>query len=156
MRSDPLNDGQVVKQEYASEGGLKARASIYNGADGDDANDLLVDLVLERQPRALLEVGCGPGQLAQRLAEQPAIDVKALDISARMVQLARERGVDAWTGDVQLLPFADASFDAVIAAWMLYHVPDLPQGVAEIHRVLRPGGTLFAGTNGEQHLQDVC
>ena len=45
-----------------------------------------------------------------------------------MVELARARGVDARVGDVQALPFEDESFDAALAAWMLYHVPDVERG----------------------------
>ena len=68
--------------------------------------------------------------------------VTFVDLSQRMVELARARGIaDAHVGDVQELPFADASFDTVVAAWMLYHVPDLDRGLAEIARVLEPGGT---------------
>ena len=62
----------------------------------------------------------------------------------------RGRGVDARVGDVQALPFEDASFDTVVAAWMLYHVPDLDRGLAEIARVLCPGGQLVAVTNSER------
>jgi SAM-dependent methyltransferase len=51
--------------------------------------------------------------------------------------------------DVQDLPFADDTFDAVIANHMLYHVPDRSQALAEIHRVLKGGGTLYAATNGK-------
>ena len=79
----------------------------------------------------------------------------ALDVSERMVELARERGVDARVGDVQSLPFADGSFDTVVAAWMLYHVPDLDRGLAEIARVLCPGGRLVAVTNSELHLEEA-
>jgi ubiquinone/menaquinone biosynthesis C-methylase UbiE len=57
--------------------------------------------------------------------------------------------------DVQSLPFGDASFDAVVANHMLYHVPDLPRGLAEIQRVLKPGGTLFAATNGDSHMREL-
>jgi SAM-dependent methyltransferase len=58
-------------------------------------------------------------------------------------------------GDVQALPFADASFDTVVAAWMLYHVPDLDRGLAEIARVLERGGTLVAVTNAIDHLREL-
>jgi SAM-dependent methyltransferase len=71
-----------------------------------------------------------------------------------MVELARERGVDARVGDVQSLPFADGVFDTVVAAWMLYHVPDLDRGLAEMARVLRPGGALIAVTNSILHLSE--
>jgi SAM-dependent methyltransferase len=78
-----------------------------------------------------------------------------VDISPRMVELAREHGVDARLADVQALPFADGEFDCVVAAWMLYHVPDLERGIAEIARVLAPGGTLVAVTNSRYHLLEL-
>ena len=70
-----------------------------------------------------------------------------LDISPRMVELAAGRGVDAGVGDVQHLPFEDATFDCAVAAWMLFHVPDIDRGLGELARVLRPGGPLVAVTN---------
>ncbi|MBK8137915.1 MAG: class I SAM-dependent methyltransferase [Chloroflexi bacterium] len=57
--------------------------------------------------------------------------------------------------DVQALPYPDHSFDAVIANYMLYHAPDLGAAVAELRRVLRPGGVLFAMTNGTRHLLEI-
>jgi SAM-dependent methyltransferase len=53
------------------------------------------------------------------------------------------------------LPFADASFDVVVAMWMLYHVPDLHAALAQVRRVLRPGGLFVAATNGDGHLADL-
>ncbi len=64
-----------------------------------------------------------------------------------------------WTharvGDVQELPFPDDAFDLVIAAWVLFHVPDLDRGLGEISRVLRPAGRLVAVTNSERHLDEA-
>ncbi len=57
--------------------------------------------------------------------------------------------------DAQQLPLAKASVDAIIANHMLYHVPHLPHCLAEIQRVLRPGGRLYAATNGARHLQQL-
>ena len=79
----------------------------------------------------------------------------AIDLSPRMVELAQERGVDARVADLQELPFADGEFDLVVAAWMLYHVPDLDRGIRELARVLRPGGRLVAGTNSRLHLIEL-
>ncbi len=53
----------------------------------------------------------------------------------------------AVVGDVGHLPFGDASFDAAMALWMLYHVPDHRAALDELRRVLRPGGRLLAATN---------
>jgi SAM-dependent methyltransferase len=81
--------------------------------------------------------------------------VSFVDLSPRMVELAHARGVDAREGDVQQLPFADGSFDTVVSAWMLYHVPDLDAGLAEIARVLVPGGALIAVTNSVDHIAEL-
>lgn len=143
MRSD---DPVAVREQYATEDGLAARASIYGG-EGVDARDVIVDVLRPLRPGCLLEVGCGWGELAARMAAELGCTVVAIDQSPRMVELARERGVDARVGDVQELEFGDAAFDALVAAWMLYHVPDLDRGLAECARVLRPGGALVAVTN---------
>ncbi|MFL5931324.1 MAG: class I SAM-dependent methyltransferase [Gaiellaceae bacterium] len=150
-----LNDPQLVREEYASEAGLEARRSIYAHAVGPDAREVTFRVVAALEPVDLLEVGCGPGELSERIARSLGTNVVAVDLSERMVELALERGVDARVGDVQALPFGDASFDCVVAAWMLYHVADVDLGLAEIARVLRPGGRLVAVTNSEDHLAEA-
>src|SRR4051812_25653470 len=101
----------------------------------------------------VLEVGCGTGAFAARLvSELPGIALLAVDQSPRFVELTRERGVPAQVQDVQHLLAADASYDVVLALWMLYHVPDLERGLAEVRRVLRPGGRFVAVTNGDEHV----
>lgn len=153
MRSD---DRAYVREQYASEQGLATRAGLYlHGAEGGDARDVVVSGLRERGARSVLEVGCGWGELAERVERETGADVVAIDLSPRMVELACERGVDARVGDVQELPFADSMFDAVVAAWMLYHVPDLDGALAEIARVLRPGGALVAVTNGREDLAEL-
>jgi ubiquinone/menaquinone biosynthesis C-methylase UbiE len=103
----------------------------------------------------VLEVGCGRGELAERIARETAADVVAVDQSERMVELTHARGVDARVGDVQQLEFGDGSFDCAVAAWMLYHVADLDRGLAELARVLRPGGRLVAVTNSADNLSEL-
>jgi SAM-dependent methyltransferase len=149
-----IDDPTVVADEYASEQGLLGRRAAYRHADGPDAPALAVEAVLEVQPRRVLEVGCGPGEAAERIAASGA-EVEALDISERMVELTQARGVEARVGDVQQLPFEDESFDAALAGWMLYHVPDVERGIAELARVLRPGGRLVAVTNRVEHLHEL-
>ena len=99
---------------------------------------------------------CGTGVFAARLqAENPTATLVAIDSSARMVELARGRGVDARVADATALPFDDACCDVVAAMWMLYHVPDLDGALAQVRRVLRPGGLFVAVTNGEKHLASL-
>jgi len=150
-----LDDPEVVRREYATEAGLVARASVYQGLSGPDTRDLVVTKIAEAQPSSVLEVGCGWGELTARIAQELRAEVVAVDISPRMVELARERGVDARVGDAQELEFADATFDCVTANWMLYHVPVLERALAEFARLLRPGGRLVAATNGLRHLEEL-
>jgi len=150
-----LNDPTVVRDEYASERGLTGRIAAYRFSMGPDARSAALDAVLERSPRRVLEVGCGTGDLAAELAATPGLDLVAVDLSERMVELTRSRGVEALVADAQELPFADGAFDCVLAAWMLYHVPDPDRALREFARVLAPRGRLVAVTNSHEHLQEL-
>jgi SAM-dependent methyltransferase len=150
-----LNDPRLVRDEYASERGLLGRRAAYQFATGPNPADVAFEAVAAVAPTNVLEVGCGPGDFAARIRDELGSTIVAIDISKRMVELARATGVDAQVGDVQQLPFADARFDCAVAAWMLYHVPDVPRALEELARVLRPGGRLVAVTNRLDHLQEV-
>jgi len=150
-----IDDPAAVAVQYANEANLEARRSLYANAEGPDPRDVAFEAVAEVAPDRVLEVGGGPGELAARIAGELGCEVVMLDVAPRMVELAQGRGVDARVGDVQELPFPDGSFDCTVAAWMLFHVPDLDRGLAELARVLRPGGRLVAVTNGEQHLREL-
>jgi SAM-dependent methyltransferase len=151
-----LDDPALVACEYADETRLRRRASAYTGSETTvDARGPAVAAVVELAPHRLLEVGCGWGELAEWLARDSGAEVVAIDLSERMVSLARERGIDARVGDVQELEFDDGEFDCAVAAWMLYHVPDLDGAIAELARVVRPGGRLVAVTNSRYHLIEL-
>jgi SAM-dependent methyltransferase len=150
-----LDDPAAVKAQYACEDNLRARQRLYEEVNGPHAPDVLWQTLVEWSPRRVLEVGGGPGELSERMQKELSASVSFIDISPRMVELACERGVDAQVGDVQELPFEDGTFDTVVAAWMLYHVPDIDRGLAEIARVLRPGGALVAVTNSVLHLSEL-
>ena len=149
----PMNDSAAVRAQYAREEKLETRRAVWHPtADGRDPVEVAAAVVRATGARAILEVGCGTGAFAERLVEDnPHATVIATDQSERFVELTAARGVDARVADVQDLPFADASFDLVAAMWMLYHVPDLDRGLAEVRRVLRPGGRFLAVTNGDEH-----
>jgi SAM-dependent methyltransferase len=150
-----LSDPEVVRQEYATEDRLLARRSVYDTREGPDPREVLWDEIVAAAPRRVLEIGPGPGELSERMQRQLHANVVAVDVSERMVELCRARGVDAHLGDGQELPFADAQLDLVVAAWVLFHYAHLDRGLAEIARVLRPGGRLLAVTNSEQHLGEA-
>ncbi|MCW2767689.1 MAG: class SAM-dependent methyltransferase [Nocardioides sp.] len=152
-----MRDPDAVRRQYATETNLETRRAVWHpAADGREPVEIAAAVVRASGPRAILEVGCGTGAFAERLTtDNPAATVIATDQSERFVELTAARGVSARLADVQDLPFADASFDLVAAMWMLYHVSDVDRGLAEIRRVLRPGGRFLAVTNGDEHVADL-
>ncbi len=110
---------------------------------------------------AVLEIGCGNGDLAGWIVEalRPARYV-ATDLDPRQIEVARQHlasvhrggmptGLELRTADMLALPFPDASFDAVLASYSLHHADEhhrafvnVPRALAEVDRVLRPGGFL--------------
>jgi SAM-dependent methyltransferase len=150
-----LDDPALVREEYASESRLAARKAAYRFAVGPDPRDVAFDAIAEIEPKRVLEVGCGEGELAERVSRELACQILALDQSERMVELTRARMVDAIVGDVQDLQFGDGEFDCVVAAWMLYHVPEIERALGELARVLRAGGRLVAVTNTPEHLREL-
>lgn len=111
----------------------------------------------------ILDIGCGPATLwEQHMDRIPGgWHLTLCDLSPGMVRQAKSnlRGCPCslgyGTADAQTLPFVDGCFDAVVANHMLYHVPDRQRAVHEIRRVLRPGGRLYAATNGQNHMREL-
>lgn len=109
----------------------------------------------------VLEVGCGTGWLWPNVTA--ALHLTLTDLSEGMVAEAATRVaqcdnltlVATHVADAQALPFADDSFDLVLANHMLYHVPDPTRAARESRRVLRAGGVLVAATNGRAHMQQL-
>ena len=101
---------------------------------------LQIDLTLPlAQDRDVLEVGCGTGLILKAIAPVAQRCV-GLDLSPGMLAQARARGLDVVEGSATDLPFEDASFDLVYSFKVLAHVEAIEQALAEVSRVLRPGG----------------
>ena len=106
----------------------------------------LIDLAGVQPGWRGLDLACGTGDIAFEAARR-GVSVLGLDITHRMVALARAKAVPAdrttWTvGDMLALPLLDGSVDVVTTGYGLRNVPDLPRALAEIHRVLLPGGVM--------------
>jgi demethylmenaquinone methyltransferase/2-methoxy-6-polyprenyl-1,4-benzoquinol methylase len=92
---------------------------------------------------AVLDACCGTGDLALAAAREGG-RVTGLDFSQRMLERARRKapGLEWVEGDMLALPFSDGAFDAATVGFGVRNVDDLDRGVAELRRVLRPGGRL--------------
>jgi ubiquinone/menaquinone biosynthesis C-methylase UbiE len=151
-----LDDPEFVRREYSSGEAHAVRMQMFEELrEGPHADDIAINAVAEVAPARVVEVGCGDGAFAVRVASELGCEVVSLDLSARAVALARKRGANASIGDVQNLLFASGTFDCAVAKWMLYHVPDLDRGISELARVLRPGGRLVAVTLSEETLPEL-
>lgn len=94
--------------------------------------------------RTVLDLACGSGAVSRELAAADRT-VIGIDLSQAELALAAQRGPGPWVrGDIRQLPFADGSVDAVTASLGLVVVPELSQVLAEVARVLRPGGVLVS------------
>ena len=152
-----------VKEQYSDSQKLAARARLYQ--DSTVAGTPWFPWVAERLAlsggEAVLDIGCGPGwfwaasaeavphDIALTLADQSAGMVEEAVGRCRAAGFARVAGLQA---DAMALPFADASFDVVVAMHMFYHLSDQAGAMAEMHRVLKPGGRLVVTTNGRENL----
>jgi ubiquinone/menaquinone biosynthesis C-methylase UbiE len=100
--------------------------------------------------RRILDAGCGSGPLSEALRDRGAV-VTGFDASAAMVGLARQRlGEDADVRVADLaapLPFGEAQFDVVVASLVLHYLEDWSGPLAELRRVLKPGGRLMLSVN---------
>lgn len=150
-------DKGFMGRQYHDASKLNARISLHErfGTNPRGLQRWVFDHFDLPEGARILEVGCGPGLLwTENLGRIPAgWSVTLTDASPGMVAEAKRRlgtvrtfGLRA--ADVQGLPFRGSSFDAVVANHMLYHVPDRPKAISEISRVLKPGGSLLATTNG--------
>jgi ubiquinone/menaquinone biosynthesis C-methylase UbiE len=106
----------------------------------------LLPWIRQMQPgRSVLEIGCGIGLDTYKMAQQ-GLNVTAVDLTDVAVNTARQRfereGLKArfLTADATALPFPDSSFDYVYSFGVLHHVQDTVGAIAQVHRVLKPGG----------------
>jgi ubiquinone/menaquinone biosynthesis C-methylase UbiE len=142
VRNEPNGVADAFKAFEAA--GWEQRAATYAlfaARITSRLTDRLLDAAAVGPGTRVLDIGSGPGHLAARAAERDA-RVVAIDLAEAMLEEARSRhaGIEFRLGDAEALPFADASFDATVAAFVLLHLAHPEQAVAEAVRVLAPGG----------------
>ncbi|WP_439657263.1 class I SAM-dependent methyltransferase [Lentzea sp. HUAS TT2] len=137
------SDYDAVAQAYAADNEKSFANACYE-------RPATLALAGEVAGRRILDAGCGAGPLLAALRDRGAI-VSGVDVSAGMLEQARLRlgaGADLRVADLaDPLPFPDAEFDDVIASLVLHYLRDWGPPLAELRRVLRPGGRLIVSVN---------
>jgi ubiquinone/menaquinone biosynthesis C-methylase UbiE len=140
----------VPKTDYDEFAEAYAADNEVNLLNGHYERPAMVNLAGDVAGRRILDVGCGSGPLSAALRERGAI-VSGFDRSTAMLELARRRlGEDADLTLADLakpLPYADAAFDDVVASLVLHYLEDWTEPLAELRRVLKPGGRLILSVN---------
>jgi SAM-dependent methyltransferase len=114
-----------------------------------ESNALLIDTIMRlgrfRRGARVADLGCGSGVFTD-LLHRHGCDCVGLDLSPKLVAIGRRNypGVEFIEGDVEHLPFPEASFDGVLLSGIVHHLPDPARCAAEVFRVLRPGGRFVA------------
>src|SRR5690606_23749244 len=128
---------------------LRTRQRLWSYHTGRSWMDDALDTVGARGGETVLDVGCGAGRWLAALRRRGHTGrLLGVDISPGMAAAAAER-----TRASALV--ADATADVALAAHMLYHTPEVPAAVAELRRVVRPGGVVLATTNGARHIAEI-
>jgi len=160
-----VDESGFVKSQYGTAGNLDARSALHARFSTNPYGWFrwVYDQFDLRPGNCVLELGCGTGELWARNAERLPDGAHFLltDLSPGMLDRAAEVLADVLLAvtfapvDAQQLPYPDGRFDVVIANHMLYHVPDRARALAEIARVLAPGGRFYATTIGEGHMAEL-
>ncbi len=119
----------------------------FMGRWSEPLADQFVALVSARPGQRALDVGCGPGALTAVLSDRLGPDnVAAVDPSVSFVEAARARlpGVDVQLAGAESLPFADDTFDLVLAQLVVHFMKNPVAAITELARVTRPGGVVAA------------
>ena len=161
--SEQIDQNYLLREQYKDSSNFSKRASLHVrfATNKYGWHRWVFDHFQLTPGNSVLELGCGPGWLWAGNRQRIPADwqITLTDFSPGMVQEATQNlGTDGFyfqVADAMALPFAAASFDAVIANHMLYHVPDLTQALTEIQRVLKPGGHFYATTIGSQHMHEM-
>jgi len=152
----------LLEEQYRDDSNLRARIDLHArySTNPEGWFEWLWAREAPSSGARVLEVGCGPAEMWRVVLDRldPTVSLTLSDFSPGMIEAARAvvgARADYIVVDVQDLPFADESFDVLIANHMLYHVPDRPRTFAEFVRVLAPDGVLDASTNGRGHLREL-
>lgn len=158
-----ISNADTVKKQYSTADNLAVRISLHSkySTNKQGFGNWIISHYDLREGMSVLELGCGTGEMWAGKTGAISLCSRFVlsDLSEGMLQKAKEvlngcGGIEYRVADIQDIPFADGSFDIVIANMMLYHVPDLDKGLREVKRVLKDSGTFYCATYGENGLME--
>lgn len=138
-----------IDKSESPEHWVKLMADFANLPDIQFIRRMMVNWIKESEAQIILDAGCGTGDSTREIAASlPSnSDITGLDFSQKMVDYAlsksNAKNLKFQQGDVTQLGFEDVSLDLIRIERVLHHVPDLEQSFKELHRVLKPGGSLI-------------
>jgi demethylmenaquinone methyltransferase/2-methoxy-6-polyprenyl-1,4-benzoquinol methylase/phosphoethanolamine N-methyltransferase len=145
----PITDGHTIT--WASH--YDKLLSVLTLGRAAEMRQTAADLAELSPDDAVLDAGCGTGELAMALRQRLGTfgTVTGVDASPQMIDVARQKKegaalqIEYRVAAVEALPFPDATFDAVVSSLMMHHLPDAARraGLAEMRRVLKSGGRLL-------------
>ena len=157
------NKARLVSESYATDEPLSVRIETHRrySVPAIDLPTWLLDRNTWRGDETVLDIGTGTGQYLAPLRERvPQGRIIAGDLAPGMLRDLAARGVPGGAcllnADAEALPLADASCDAIIASYLLPLVPDIPQAITEMCRLLRPGGALLAVAMAAVYMDELC
>lgn len=156
---------ELITAQYKTADNLNARIQLHERFSTNPYPWFawVFDRLLRLPPNSrIIELGCGSAELWRKNLHRipPGWQITLTDASQGMIDHASQNlaGAPGFTfeiADAESLAFEDAAFDGVVANHMLYHVSNRQGALAHIQRVLKPGGTFFAATNGETHMMEL-
>ena len=165
MTRQALSPAAPLASQYRDSAKLAARARLHTRYGTGGWFDWVADRLGVAAGARVLDIGCGVGwfwtQAATRLPD--GLELTVADCSEGMVGEAARRTtacgrfaqVDGRVADAMALPFAEDSFDLVVAMHVLHHVPDPDRAIREMRRVLRPSGLAVVTTSGRDNLASL-
>jgi ubiquinone/menaquinone biosynthesis C-methylase UbiE len=141
----PLSQNKDREIAFFDSHGASNAYDVFTPETNERLIDIFVRLTCLKPGSRIADLGCGSGVFSHAL-RQRGYDCTGVDLSPTLIRIARQKypGIEFIEGDVENLPFADASFDGVLLAGILHHFSDRSLFVAEVKRTLKPGGKFVA------------
>lgn len=152
-----MTDQAVVQKHYSTDEFLRIRQETHDRYTVPNVNfaEWVLTCIPWQGDEQVLDVGCGNGFYYPKLKQHhPNIQYFGLDLFEQMLH-SHPSPANLMQADAQKLPFADHTFDRVMANHVLFLVPDVESAIKEIRRVLKPSGIVIAATNSTSNMPEM-